>query len=447
MAVLAVFFSVGFRNYVFNEKQNDLQTAAAQTRQVITAYAQGQVDYQELHDSLNILSQMTGSRIYAIRLNLETLDYEELVMDNTLLDSYLIEDLKQIMKGQDVTRKKQYSDQLASDVAFFGTPLKEQGKVTGAILLFAPLEDSYAYIMKINVTIWLSALVAVIVSGGVIYVISRRISKPLKTIAEGAEKVAAGERIEDLAVSGTDELAELTHAFNDMKNKLVMAESMREDFIASISHDLRTPLTTINGFVQGMMDGLVKQEDYPKYMSIIHQETQRLRTLTGDILEAAKLQSGGITLCKRYFSVKAFLDRTIENAGMINNDKQIHIAIECSDSLEIYADAERLQQVFVNILTNALNFTDKNGLIRISATSDQREIVFRVKDNGIGIEPKDLPLIFEKFYRGDKARRGLTGGTGLGLNIAKRLVELHNGKISAKSTPGEGTEIVMVFPA
>lgn len=445
LLIIALLLSLGYSNYVFRQKQNELHSAALQTAALVERYRNDQIPYSELNNSLDILSAMTGSRIYALRLSLESLEQRNLVLEQDLVEGYLIEDLKTILNGREVTRKKQYSDKFDTHVVFVGIPLKNQSGIEGAILLFAPLDTITANIARINLIIWLAAAVAILLSGIVIYAVSLKISRPLKMMEEGARRLAEGEQVEDLKVNSGDELEKLAQAFNYMKNKILAAEKMRREFIASVSHDLRTPLTTINGFVQGMLEGLVKQEDSPKYLRIIKEETQRLMGLTGDILEQAKLQSGGINLLRKYLNLKKLLEKVLEDTGILQNGKNVLVRLDCPENIEVYADEDRLKQIMVNILDNALKFSDANGKVLVQAVENEEAVTIKVRDNGQGIAPDDLPLIFEKFYRGDKSRQG-PAGTGLGLNIVKMLVEAHGGKVQALSSLGEGTEILIIFP-
>jgi signal transduction histidine kinase len=446
MAVIAVLLSYAFNNYVFGEKQQEMHAAADETVLLLGKYEQAEITYSELNDSLDILGSMTGSRIYVIRLNQEVLANKNLVLDKELLDAYLFEDLKSILQGKEISRKKQYSDRFAADVAFLGVPYGQGSMIEGAVLFFAPLDEIYAYIQKINMIIWCSALAAIFLSGILIYLTALKITRPLKIMEEGAIQLAAGEQINDLAVYSGDELEKMAKAFNDMKNRISTVENMRRDFMASVSHDLRTPLTSINGFVQGMLDGLVKPQDYPKYLNIIKTETNRLMGLTGEILESAKIQTGEITLARKYFLVRNTLEEILENTGMRKNPKNIELVMDCPDGLEIYADQQRFKQILINILDNALKYTGKNGKIKLTATPEDGGIKLNVQDNGQGIALQDLPFIFERFYRADKSRQEVEGGTGLGLNITKMLVEQHGGRISASSIYGQGTEIVIFFP-
>jgi len=446
MALIAFLLSWGYSNYVFKGKQEELRLAAKNTDLLVERYRDNQISYLEMNRSLDILSNMTNSRIYAVSYSSHSLDKRNVRLDQEFVDSYLLEDLKTILKGEEVTRQKQYSDNLDTHVIFVGVPLKNSGNIEGAILLFAPIDEINANIARINMIIWLSALAAVMLSGIVIYFISLRISSPLKRMEEKARRIAEGEQVTNLAIDSGDELEKMAQAFNYMKNKISAAESMRREFIASVSHDLKTPLTTINGFVQGMLDGLVKAEDTPKYLKIIQEETQRLLRLTGDILELAKLQSGGSSLSRKYIQVKELIERVMDSTGAKSNDKDIQIQVVCPAEIEVYADEDRFKQILVNLLDNAIKFTPRQGEIHITVEEDQKIVTLRIQDNGQGIAPEDLPYVLEKFYRGDKSRQESTGGTGLGLNIVKTLVESHGGKVEVKSQWGQGTEINLYFP-
>lgn len=455
VAVIAIALSWWYSDYVFKEKKQDLQAAAAKTGELVNRYYANEINLKELNESLNLLGYMTDARIYAVKLTKQALARDHLTLNQKNLDGYLLQDLQDILDGQEVFRQEQYSDSLHSNIVFLGLPLKAGPEIEGAILLFSPLDALSINISRINMFIWLSALGAVLLSGLVIYFISLRISRPIRIMENMAMKLAAGEAIPgeaipgegiaDLNINTGDELERLAWSFNHMKNKIGAAENMRREFIASVSHDLRTPLTSINGFVQGMLDGLVQPDDTPRYLRIIKEETKRLLTLTEDILQLAKIQSGSITLCRSYIPVKSFLEEVMENSGLACNSKGIAIQVDCAENEEVYADKERLQQILLNIIGNSLKFTPLGGRVAIAVEVSGEMVRFRVQDTGQGIAPEELPFIFEKFFRGDKSRFA-TGGTGLGLNIAKTFVEMHGGKIYARSEEGTGTEIIFELP-
>jgi methyl-accepting chemotaxis protein len=206
MFILAVLLSLGYNSYVLSQKQGELHSAAVQAASLVERYGSGKISGQELKRSLDILSYMTESRIYAIKLSKEILDTTRLSLDQDLADRDLIDELKANINGQEGLRKKQYSSNFGAKGVFVGLPLKNQAEIEGAILVFAPLNEINAMVARINLFIWGAALIAVILSGIVIYSISLKISRPLKTMEEGARRIAAGEQIEDLHVESGDEL-------------------------------------------------------------------------------------------------------------------------------------------------------------------------------------------------------------------------------------------------
>lgn len=297
-----------------------------------------------------------------------------------------------------------------------------------------------------NLIIWSTAFVAMILSGIFIYINSLRISRPIKKIDAAAKKIASGEETADLVVMTQDEIGQLALTFNYMKNKLSEIETMRREFIANVSHDLKTPLTSINGFIEGMIDGVIEPDEYSESFKIIKAETSRLMKLTNDILQLSKIQSGALKLSKDHLSIRNLLDDIVSSVVMGVNDKEVSIGINCSDSLKLYADKDRLKQILINLISNSIKYSLDKVSIIISAIDKGKYVEFKIIDNGIGIDEKNLKLIFEKFYRVDKSRYSKTGGTGLGLSIVKNLIELHEGRIDVNSEVEKGTEITITIP-
>ncbi len=231
-----------------------------------------------------------------------------------------------------------------------------------------------------------------------------------------------------------------------MKRQLAETEEIRSSFIANVSHDLRTPLTSINGFVEGMLDGIIKIEDYPKYLKIIKSETGRLNRLTSDILQTAKIQSGKIELNKQYIHASEMFVSVVEKMKKLAEEKSISITVECDEETIVHADGDRLYQVLDNVIGNAIKYTVIGGGIRLKAMYVGSGVEFSISDTGEGISEENLLHVFERFYRTDKSRSSVNGGSGLGLSIAKNLVELHGGSIRAESIQGDGTTIIFDIP-
>ncbi len=447
ISILSLILSGVYRIHIFKEKEESLNFVAIKVQEVVNEFKNNDISKKELEAYLNSLGYITDSSIYLLKLSKESLaNPESLKQANEFMEGYLIDDLKKILEDNVVFRKKHYSKELDTFVVFFGVPLKVGSEISGTILIFSPVNQITSNITRMNLIIWSTAFVAMILSGIFIYINSLRISRPIKKIDAAAKKIASGEETADLVVMTQDEIGQLALTFNYMKNKLSEIETMRREFIANVSHDLKTPLTSINGFIEGMIDGVIEPDEYSESFKIIKAETSRLMKLTNDILQLSKIQSGALKLSKDHLSIRNLLDDIVSSVVMGVNDKEVSIGINCSDSLKLYADKDRLKQILINLISNSIKYSLDKVSIIISAIDKGKYVEFKIIDNGIGIDEKNLKLIFEKFYRVDKSRYSKTGGTGLGLSIVKNLIELHEGRIDVNSEVEKGTEITITIP-
>ncbi|WP_213423509.1 two-component system histidine kinase PnpS [Bhargavaea massiliensis] len=230
-------------------------------------------------------------------------------------------------------------------------------------------------------------------------------------------------------------------------SELIRLERVRKDFVANVSHELRTPITSIRGFSETLMDGAVHDEEAAmQFLEIIHGESVRLETLIEDLLDLSKIEKEGYTLRLQSVSVQNVIDRSIRSvSGRINNRKMT-IESHCPPGLTVKGDPERLVQILVNLLANAVSYSKPGTPIRVTATVSDGMASIAVADRGIGIPAAELPRLFERFYRVDRARSRDSGGTGLGLSIVKHLVDLHGGTISVESEPGKGSTFMVNIP-
>lgn len=444
LSVLMTFF---YSNLEFDKIHKNQLNAAKRINVLANDYIAGYLNKSQLVSNLNSIGYVSESGIYIVRADFRYLSGQKtLDIDKELMEVQLIDDIKIILKNKTVYYKSKYLKSYETYVVFTGVPLKDNGKVTGAILLFTPLDSITEYIGSLIWTIWLIALFAILISSIFIYITSRNISQPIKKMESAALKLAKGEEHADIEITSRDEIGKLSESFNYMKNQLAITEKMRREFITNVSHELRTPLTSIRGFIQGMLDGLIKAENMNKFLNIIMDEVMRLTRLTGEILELAKLQSGNIRLLKEKVHLTGLANDISESVKPLLEEKNQTFNVVCDESYYIIADPDRLKQILFNITGNAIKYTGKNGSIRLDISKKDSDFLFSVSDNGIGIPPDELPYIFEKFYMVDKSRGSSGQSSGVGLNIAKSLVEMHGGRIEAKSTPGEGTEIIFCIP-
>lgn len=444
---LSFILSYAYKVHIFNEKEKSLNFVAAKVQEVANQYKDGELSKKELEAYLNSLGYITDSSIYILKLDEDDLENSGNLQEiNEFMGGSLIDDLKKVLDDNIVFRKKLYSEALDTFVVFLGVPLKVDSKIQGTILIFSPVSQITSSVTGMNLIIWGIALVALVLSTIFIYINSLRISRPIKVIDDAAKRIASGENTEDIIVASEDEIGQLALTFNYMKNKLAEIEDMRREFIANVSHDLKTPLTSINGFIEAMIDGVIEPENYDESLQIIQEETSRLMKLTNDILQLSKIQSGALKLSRDHLSARDVLESIINSTIMGVKDKEVSIELNCPEETKVYADRDRLKQILINLISNSIKYSNENVRIKIDVAYIDGFVEFRIEDNGIGIGKDKLKLIFEKFYRVDKSRYSKTGGTGLGLSIVKNLIEMHGGSIYANSEVGKGTEIIFTIP-
>lgn len=234
--------------------------------------------------------------------------------------------------------------------------------------------------------------------------------------------------------------------FNDI-TELKKLEQIRKDFVANVSHELKTPITSIKGFSETLLDGAMEdKETLEEFLRIILKESHRLQTLIQDLLDLSKLEQHHFALNKEEFNLMEILNKATKMLEGRAEAKNIKLLFpQANEIVQIEGDRSRLTQVFLNLITNAVIYTPNDGEITVYAVEKKKKIEIRIQDTGIGIEQEEIPRIFERFYRVDKARSRNSGGTGLGLAIVKHLVELHRGTIQVESEMGEGTTFTVIL--
>ena len=287
-------------------------------------------------------------------------------------------------------------------------------------------------------------------------VITRRILLPLQELNAAAVQIMNGNLDVEIRNQYDDEMGRFSTAFNVMRARLKESldrqsayERSRNELIANISHDLRTPITSIRGYVEGLQDGIARDEQkFTRYLAVIKNKTDQLDRLIEDLFQFSQLESGQLAMDIRDLDSREFLEAMVAPLEMEFHDASMVLTVERPfPSRSIQVDSDRLAQVFENMIENAKKYADNPAEMTISARDEGDWIRIVIKDNGTGISEEDLPYLFERFYRGEKSRSRAFGGAGLGLAICKQIVEKHDGHIGVESRPGLGTEIYLMLPA
>ncbi len=332
-----------------------------------------------------------------------------------------------------------------------GIPLLIEGENIGW-LLFRPsftrwrpgtLEGDFLF--TINNAIVISALVAVVVALGVGGVLAYTMTRSLRELKAATNELAEGKLGYLVEVRSKDEIGELAVSFNRMSSELAHSNELRRRMTADIAHDLRTPMSVIMGYTEALNDG--KLQATPEMYAVMHSESLLLSRLIDDLKTIALADAGELPLVLQKVSPDVLLKRTADAHKVQADQEQISISINISPELpDIEVDVERMVQVLGNLMSNAIRYTPQGGEIFLSADEGENGVRLEVADTGMGISEEDLPYIFERAYRGDQARKQSQGETGLGLAIARSLVEAQGGKIYVESELGKGTKFTILIP-
>jgi signal transduction histidine kinase len=282
--------------------------------------------------------------------------------------------------------------------------------------------------------------------------ISRQVVSPVQAMTNASRRIAEGNYDERVRVAGDiekseqDELGQLALSFNQMAARLERTEAMRRQLIGDVTHELRTPLTTIKGYMEGLIDGVLpaNEETYTQ----IYREADRLQQLVNDLQELNRVEAGAYELNLSGTSVKALLDATTTRLGHQFEEKGVSLTVQIPPDLPpVRVDMDRIGQVLLNLMGNALQYTPSGGSVRVTAVHKHDQVQIDIADTGIGIPPEHLPHLFTRFYRADKSRSRSGGGSGIGLTIAKHLIEAHGGRIWVESQgAGKGSTFSFTIP-
>lgn len=331
--------------------------------------------------------------------------------------------------------------------------MMDEGGMMGGMMGTDMSSDLYAsFRLAMGEALFQAGLAAFIVAVGVSVYISRRVISPVQEMTTASRYIADGhydQRVQvpgDIASGDLDELAYLALSFNQMAEKLFQTENMRIQLIGDISHELRTPLTTIKGSMEGLVDGVLSPT--PETFQNIHQEADRLQRLVMDLQELSRVEAGAISLELERCDLAPLVEAVAQRLRSQFRDKDVALSLDLVPKLpQVLIDADRISQVLINLLGNALQYTPQGGEVSLSARQVGEEIQIQIKDTGIGISSEHLSHLFTRFYRVDKSRSRAGGGSGIGLTIAKYLVEAHGGQIWAESDGlGRGSTFSFSLP-
>jgi len=322
-----------------------------------------------------------------------------------------------------------------------GVPVIFNGNVISGVYLVSELPDFINMRNDILFMYIASFFVAILISSVFAYFMSKKITAPIKAIKNAADAFSCGQLDTRIEISEKNDLHIFAESFNQMAESLAEIEKKRASFVSDISHELRTPMTTITGFVQGILDGTIPEEKQHMYLQIVLDETKRLSKLVSDLLESSRFSSDSLKLEKTSFDINEQIRISIISFEKRFSEKNLMLSATFKNESEmVYADKDCIKRVITNLLDNAIKFSYEGGKIEIETSSDGDKVSVRIKNEGEGVPEEVSNFVFERFYKFDKSRSRNKNGVGLGLSIVKSILNKHGEKITLNSVPGKYAE-------
>lgn len=332
-------------------------------------------------------------------------------------------------------------------VGYFTAALVRDGQRLGVLLYSSQIQDMVDSLNHLRAQMLMYFMLATAIVFIFSLIVSRWLTRPVAALTAGVEQISRGDFKSRVHVAGRGEMAQLAETFNLMSERLENLDNARNQFVSNASHELKTPLATM----KILLESLIYQDDMEpalrkEFMQDIDREIDRLNSVIGDLLTLVHIDSRKMTLHREPMLLSDAVKETVRRLLPLANGRGQEIEVKISDACEIYADSLKIQQVIYNIIENGIKYTPDGGRISVHLFREGRDAVLQISDTGVGIPPEDVPHIFDRFYRVDKARSRDTGGTGLGLSIVQQIVRLHAGSIDVHSELGVGTTFTVELP-
>lgn len=447
---LAGYMTHATRKTLLEEKQSTLtREAILLSNQAISPYLLEKSSHEDLQKWMDEFEMTLQSSIWFYSAE------GELIAASRSEKGYMVSHIPQNIKilDQDLNLKKGFTrvgtfyDLFDVPMISIGIPVYNEEKLEGYMILHTSQTEIDNLKKDIENIMFMPLFVTILIVGIVLAYLSGTILRPIGKINYAAKEFAKGNFDAKTGVSRKDEIGELSDSLEYMASELSKLDEYRKTFIANISHDFRSPLTSIKGYLEAMLDGTISVEQYDKYLNIVLKESKRLTKLTSGLLELNDFDTYGPVLKRTKFDVVDVIRETRNTVEGQCEAKNIDFRIKCpADDTIVYADKMKIGQVIYNLIDNAIKFSPKDSNIVVTISEKNDKVFISVKDSGPGIEKDKQNKVFERFYKTDSSRGKDKQGTGLGLSIVKEIVKAHGEQINLISTEGAGSEFSFSLP-
>ncbi|MGH4121833.1 MAG: ATP-binding protein [Clostridium sp.] len=425
LIIIASFLSYWFQNYFFDQQKEQILSNAYMIQTYTMKYMAGDdVSWQQLNDIITMIGGNIKSDIWLT----DTSGFVYAVSNKRHKDfmgkQVFVKELEKLRLGNAFEVAGPDVGIVDKDVRGYGIPIMTQsGAFKGSIILYNSIEELGKSLKRVYEIIWISSIFAIIFSCIVIYYFSQKIIiKPLAEINSVARRISNGDVDKRVYLKSDDEIGELAQSFNFMADSIEKNEKNRRQFISNVSHEIRSPITSIKGFISGILDGVIPKEKEKYYLSIAYEEIQRLTRLVNDLLDMSAIEAGEFSLRIMEVDINEIIRLTVINYERKIKEKRASVDV-CfdGDNLFVAGDKDRLVQVITNLLDNSIKYVNAGGKIKISSKIKGKKAFISVFNDGPKIAEEDLLHIWDRFYKADKARTA-KDSTGLGLSIVRNII-------------------------
>ncbi|WP_244834276.1 HAMP domain-containing sensor histidine kinase [Clostridium sp. BJN0001] len=439
---LAVFLSLYFKANYFTEKDLQFASVASHITDIIENYSEQELNYkyEELKSVIDVSSVSTNTDIFLYNKNDEI--YVSSKKASEMRDSVKAlkeKNLFKIKQGKSVRNIDKYYTLIY--------PIGSEDDYRGYLIMVAPLSVISDRLHKIYFIIWILSILAVFMACVTLSIFCTKIIiSPLNQINNISKKFANGEVNERVKIKSNDEIGELALSFNMMAESLEKVDNNRRTFISNVSHELRSPITSIKGYIAGILDGIIPKEKEHYYLDIVYREIRRLTRLINDLLDLSAIESGRVKINKQKTDINMLLKECAVKAERKASNRGIKIVTCFNDNEKkfVSADKDKIIQVITNLIDNGIKYCDKNGIIKISTVSKSDKVFVNIYNNGPKIDENEIKHIWDRFYKMDKARTNKVS-TGLGLSIVRMIILQHGEEVWVENDSKKGVTFIFTL--
>ena len=441
--VITIAFMYVFTDFLYEQLYvEDSESSMIEFGEKLATKYKGGAVSDELIAEIEEHNQYSNFHVFAVRNPRELsacvpfdIDYQTLIGPD---------ERRQLLAGEAVT-KIGYEERFERRIISVVLPFTDENRLEGILYLYYPLAKISELASEEVMLLIAGIILFSIIMGYFVFRGLRHIMHPLYDLQQAVQRMSTGDYRTRVVVTSNDEVGQLSAAFNHMAEAIQQEDEERKAFLATVSHELRTPISYVKGYSESIQNGLIEGEQKDEAICLIAREANRMERLTNELMQLVQVESAGMEEMYPIVLAETLRD-SAELVRTKADEKEMAILLEVDEELIVEADEEKMKQILINLLENAIRYSDRGTSVFLKAVMEGHAAVIRVEDSGIGIPKEDLPRITERFYRVNKARSRADGGSGLGLSIVDQLVKQHHGTLHIESELGKGTTVTVRLP-